>query len=47
MNIHSMLIEKIVGHNPYSQKVKEINRILDLGKITILDYEIDIKDEVR
>lgn len=42
-----MLIEKIMGHNPYEMRVKELNRILDLGKLTILDTQIDIKDEIR
>jgi WASH complex subunit 7 len=46
LNIHTMLIEKIHGQNPYQREGKEINRILNVGRLEIFGEEIDLRDEI-
>jgi hypothetical protein len=41
-----MLIEKIHGQNPYQREGKEINRILNVGRLEIFGEEIDLRDEI-
>lgn len=43
VNIHTMLIDKIHGQNPYKQDVKDINKLLSVGYVEIFDQRFDIK----
>jgi len=44
--IHSTLIEKINYPNPYGSKIKNLKKLLNMGKVSCFDMIIDVKREV-
>ncbi|KRW98285.1 hypothetical protein PPERSA_01723 [Pseudocohnilembus persalinus] len=47
LTIHTMLIQQIENKNPYKEDVKQINKLLNIGKVVIFGSIIDIRSEIQ
>ena len=46
ISIHHILIDKITRPNPFKDNVKILKKLLDPGRVQILDVYVHIKDEI-
>lgn len=47
MQIHSMLIEKVQGKNPFKEEVVNIKQLLNLTQIEFFDVIVDVQREIQ
>jgi WASH complex subunit 7 len=45
--VHTVLIEKIHGFNPFKQQVKDIKRLLDVDQVLIFDSVVNLRAEIN
>ena len=47
MQIHSMLIEKVQGKNPFKEDIVNIKQLLNLQQIEFFDVVVDVQREIQ
>lgn len=47
LQIHAMLIDKVVGKNPFKDEISNIKKLLDLERIQFFDVIVDVRKEIQ